>query len=76
MADIRVPHMGLTVEEATLVEWLKEVGDHISPGDAVAELETDKITTEVLSEVSGVIVEHCASPDDIVVPGQVIARLG
>ncbi len=75
MKDVLVPKWGLTMEEATLVTWLKGVGDEINEGDAIAEMETDKTTDEIESQVSGRIVELLVDEGATVEAGQVIARV-
>ena len=75
MKDVLVPKWGLTMEEATLVKWLKGVGDEISEGEAIAQLETDKTTDDIVSQVSGRIVELLVDEGAIVEAGQAIARV-
>ncbi|WP_028922660.1 biotin/lipoyl-containing protein [Pseudonocardia acaciae] len=75
MTEIVVPKWGVTMDEATLLQWLKQVGDQVAVDEPVAEMETDKATAEVLSQASGRIVELCVAEGEDVVPGQVIARL-
>lgn len=75
MSEIVVPQWGLTMEEATLVSWLKAVGDHINEGEPIAELETDKTSAEIESPFAGKIVELLVEEGADVVPGQVVARL-
>lgn len=75
MSDIVVPQWGLTMEDATLVAWLKAVGDHVDEGEPVAELETDKTTAELESPFAGTITELLVEENVAVVPGQVVARL-
>lgn len=75
MSEIVVPQWGLTMEEAVLVSWFKQVGDQVAEGEAVAELETDKTSSELESPHAGTVVELCVAEGDDVVPGQVIARL-
>jgi len=65
--------MGESVAEATITNWLKEVGDTIEEDEAVLEIATDKVDSEVPSEVDGVLVEKLFSPDDVVQVGQTIA---
>ena len=56
MADvIRMPRMSDTMEEGNIVEWLKQVGDEVEPGDVLAEVETDKATMELESYQDGVL---------------------
>ncbi|MFT4286993.1 lipoyl domain-containing protein [Nocardioides sp.] len=75
MSDIVVPQWGLTMEDATLLTWLKQVGDHVAEGDPIAELETDKTNSELESPFSGTLIELLVEEGTDVVPGQVIARL-
>ncbi len=65
--------MGESVAEATITSWLKEVGDTIEADEAVLEIATDKVDSEVPSEVDGVLVEKLFNVDDIVQVGQTIA---
>lgn len=65
--------MGESVAEATLTNWLKQVGDTIEADEAVLEIATDKVDSEVPSEVDGVLVEKLFDVDDIIQVGQTIA---
>ena len=65
--------MGESVAEATITSWLKEVGDTIEADEAVLEIATDKVDSEVPSEVDGVLVEKLFEVDDVVQVGQTIA---
>lgn len=65
--------MGESVAEATITNWLKEVGDSIAADEAVLEIATDKVDSEVPSEVSGILVEKLFGKDDLVQVGQTIA---
>ncbi|OOG67985.1 dihydrolipoamide acetyltransferase family protein [Flavobacterium sp. A45] len=71
--ELKLPKMGESVAEATITNWLKEVGDKIEADDAVLEIATDKVDSEVPSEVSGVLVEILFGKDDLVQVGQTIA---
>lgn len=71
--ELKLPKMGESVAEATITNWLKEVGDSISPDEAVLEIATDKVDSEVPSEVAGVLVEKLFQKDDLVKVGQTIA---
>lgn len=64
--------MGESVAEATITNWLKEVGDTIAADEAVLEIATDKVDSEVPSEVSGVLVEKLFGKDDVVAVGQTV----
>ena len=65
--------MGESVAEATITNWLKNVGEKIEADEAVLEIATDKVDSEVPSEVSGVLVEVLFQVDDVVKVGQTIA---
>lgn len=71
--ELRLPKMGESVAEATITSWLKEVGDTIELDEAVLEIATDKVDSEVPSEVDGVLIEKFFNVDDVVQVGQVIA---
>ncbi len=64
--------MGESVAEATITNWLKQVGDKIEADEAVLEIATDKVDSEVPSEVAGVLVEQLFQKDDVVQVGQTI----
>lgn len=65
--------MGESVAEATITSWLKEVGDTIEMDEPVLEIATDKVDSEVPSEVDGKLVEKLFETDDVVQVGQTIA---
>ena len=71
--ELKLPKMGESVAEATITSWLKEVGDTIEADEAVLEIATDKVDSEVPSEVEGVLVEKLFNVDDVVQVGQTIA---
>lgn len=71
--ELKLPKMGESVAEATITNWLKDVGDTIEMDEAVLEIATDKVDSEVPSEVSGVLVEKLFEKDDLVQVGQTIA---
>ena len=71
--ELKLPKMGESVAEATITSWLKEVGDTIEADEAVLEIATDKVDSEVPSEVDGVLIEKLFEPDDVVQVGQTIA---
>ncbi|PQV46587.1 2-oxoglutarate dehydrogenase E2 component (dihydrolipoamide succinyltransferase) [Jejuia pallidilutea] len=71
--ELTLPKMGESVAEATITSWLKEVGDTIELDEAVLEIATDKVDSEVPSEVEGVLVERRFEVDDVVQVGQVLA---
>ena len=71
--ELKLPKMGESVAEATITSWLKEVGDTIELDEAVLEIATDKVDSEVPSEVDGILIETFFKVDDVVQVGQVIA---
>ena len=71
--ELKLPKMGESVAEATITNWLKEVGDTIEADEPVLEIATDKVDSEVPSEVDGVLVEKLFNADDVVQVGQTIA---
>ncbi|MEO0059012.1 MAG: hypothetical protein RLZZ312_659, partial [Bacteroidota bacterium] len=71
--ELKLPKMGESVAEATITNWLKQVGDTIEMDEAVLEIATDKVDSEVPSEVAGVLVEQLFKIDDLVKVGQTIA---
>ena len=71
--ELKLPKMGESVAEATITNWLKQVGDTIEMDEAVLEIATDKVDSEVPSEVSGILVEQLFGKDDLVQVGQTIA---
>ena len=73
--DLVLPKMGESVDEATIVNWLKNVGDLIKVDDFVVELATDKVDSEVPSDVNGKIIELCHKVNDVVKVGETICRI-
>ena len=60
MTDVMVPSLGESVSEATVSTWFKKVGDAVKQDEMLCELETDKVSVEVPSPVSGVLTEILA----------------
>jgi len=71
--ELKLPKMGESVAEATVTNWLKNIGDTIEADEPVLEIATDKVDSEVPSEVDGVLVEILFNTDDIVQVGQTMA---
>ena len=71
--ELKLPKMGESVAEATLTAWLKEIGDTIEFDEAVVEIATDKVDSEVPSEKKGVLIEKCFEINDVIEVGQTIA---
>lgn len=73
MPEVIMPKMGDAMEEGTLVKWLKSEGEEVSEGDAIAEIETDKVTLELEAEDSGTLAQLIASEGDDIPVGEAIA---
>ena len=76
MVDVTMPQLGETVTEGTVTRWFKQVGDDVALDEALFEVSTDKVDTEVPSPAAGVLSEILANEGDLVEVGQVLARLG
>jgi 2-oxoglutarate dehydrogenase E2 component (dihydrolipoamide succinyltransferase) len=74
--EIRVPSLGESIVDATIASWLKKEGDSVQRGEALVELETDKINVEVNAEQDGVLQKIAKQAGDVVAVGEVIGMLG
>ncbi len=72
---IIMPKFEMSQETGTVARWLKQEGDAIEKGEAILEVETDKVTMEVESPARGILSAISAQPGDVVPIGQVIARV-
>ncbi|SPU54764.1 Dihydrolipoyllysine-residue succinyltransferase component of 2-oxoglutarate dehydrogenase complex [Brevundimonas vesicularis] len=75
MADILTPALGESVTEATIAKWTKKVGDPVKKDELLVELETDKVSLEVVSPADGVLGDIKAAEGDNVVPGTVLGSV-
>ena len=75
MHELTVPKMGMDTTEVEILKWIVKVGDNVKKGDPIAEIEFEKATTEIESEVSGIIEEILFKEGDIVDVGSVICRI-
>src|ERR687893_1756261 len=73
MPEVIMPKMGDAMEEGTLLKWLKSEGDDVSEGDAIAEIETDKVTLELEAEDSGTLAQLIADEGQDIPVGEAIA---
>ena len=73
---IRMPDFGTNVTEVKLSRWLVDVGAFLHRGTLLAEIETDKVTTELESVAEGVLLERCAEAGEMVAAGRIIAYVG
>lgn len=76
MAEVIMPKMGDAMEEGTLIKWLKAVGDEVAEGDALAEIETDKITLEMEAQESGFLTNVFVDEGAVVPIGEIVATIG
>jgi pyruvate/2-oxoglutarate dehydrogenase complex dihydrolipoamide acyltransferase (E2) component len=72
---IKVPRLGLTVEDAVVMEWHKKVGDAVEAGDVIGVIEADKATVELESPASGTITEIIGEVGETYVVGEALAVL-
>jgi len=73
--EIRLPKMGESVTEATITNWLKEVGDTVEIDEPLVEVATDKVDNELPSEFSGVLIKKLYEKDAVAQVGDIIAIL-
>ncbi len=66
--EVILPKWGLTMEEGTLVSWLKKEGDQVAEGEVIAEIETEKITNELEAPAGGVISKLLVEEDTEEIP--------
>ncbi len=71
--EIRLPKMGESVTEATITNWLKNVGDTVALDEPLVEVATDKVDNELPSEAAGVLVQQLFAKDQVAQVGDVIA---
>jgi len=76
MADVVMPRLSDSMEEGTILKWLKQVGDEISVGDELVEIETDKANMAYESDVAGTLSEILANEGETLPIGAPIARVG
>lgn len=72
---VRMPALGYDVTEGTAVRWLKEVGDSVDVDEALVEISTDKVDTEMLSPVRGVVTQHIIRADETATVGDSICAI-
>jgi pyruvate dehydrogenase E2 component (dihydrolipoamide acetyltransferase) len=74
--NVTMPQLGESVTEGTVTRWLKNVGDVIKVDEAIVEVSTDKVDTEIPSPVAGVLLEIKAAQDSVIPVGGVMAVIG
>jgi pyruvate dehydrogenase E2 component (dihydrolipoamide acetyltransferase) len=75
-SDIVMPRLSDSMEEGTVLKWLKSVGDEVSVGEELVEIETDKANMVYESDTAGTLIEIVADENDTLPIGEVIARVG
>jgi pyruvate dehydrogenase E2 component (dihydrolipoamide acetyltransferase) len=75
-AEIVMPRLSDSMEEGTILKWLKSVGDEVSVGEELVEIETDKANMVYESDTAGTLIEILADENDTLPIGEVIARVG
>ncbi len=73
--NVLLPQLGESVTEGTITRWLKKVGDSVSVDEAIVEISTDKVDTEIPSPAAGVITEIKVSQDEVAPVGAVLALI-
>ncbi|HNA98095.1 MAG TPA: 2-oxoglutarate dehydrogenase, E2 component, dihydrolipoamide succinyltransferase, partial [Marmoricola sp.] len=74
--EVTLPQLGESVTEGTITRWLKQVGESVAVDEAIVEVSTDKVDTEIPSPVAGTMLEHRAQEDETVEVGAVLAVIG
>lgn len=71
--EVIMPKLGMTMQEGTIVRWLREEGEQVGKGEPILEIETDKVVMEVEAPASGILAGISAGPDEVVPVTEVIA---
>jgi 2-oxoglutarate dehydrogenase E2 component (dihydrolipoamide succinyltransferase) len=74
-ATVKLPRFGLTMEEATINEWVVEVGESVEQGETLATIDSEKVTMELPSPTSGVVAEYLVQVGETVAVGTALARI-
>ncbi len=74
--DVVMPRLSDSMEEGTILKWLKQPGDEVARGEGLVEVETDKANMTYESDTDGVLTEIVAQEGDTLAIGEVIARIG
>ena len=72
---VPMPHMGVSIEEGTVIAWHKAVGDVVAEGDVICEIATDKVDMEVEAPAAGTITTIFAEADAVVPVGEALCEL-
>ena len=72
---VEMPNLGHDIESGKILNWIKGIGDQVSRGDIIVEVETEKVTLEVEALDEGALVEIVKDADEEAAVGEVIAYL-
>lgn len=75
IVEVKVPVLAESVAEATLMDWHKNVGDTVTRGDSLIDIETDKVTLEIAAPNDGVLTEILKQTGDQVLSDEIIAKI-
>lgn len=73
--EVKLPRFGTAMEEGTIVDWFKQIGDDVAKGDVLCQIETEKVAADFESPVAGRLVEIVAGPGSVAEVGSVLCRL-
>lgn len=73
--DVTLPKWGMTMQEATVTAWVAEIGDEVTEGDIIANVETEKVDAEVEAPATGVLEAILVAAGETVEVGTVLARI-
>ena len=76
LTAITIPKWGLSMDEGTVVSWLIEEGDTVTPGSGIAEIESSKLVNTLESHVAGVVYRRVAEQDETLPVGALLAVVG
>ena len=71
--DVTLPKWGVTMQQATLTQWLVAEGEAVEAGQPIAEVQTDKVDVALEAPVSGTLARRCVSVDEVVKVGELVA---
>lgn len=74
--EIKMPQLGLTMEEGTIMKWFKNEGDVVTKGEPLLEINTDKLTNQIESERDGVLLKIIAQKDEDIKVGGILGYVG
>ena len=73
--DVKMPQMGESIAEGTIVRWFKQVGDSVKRDEPLYEITTDKVDSEIPSPASGVLTEILVKEGETVAVNTIVARI-